>query len=399
MRSLRWVLVLGALAAAGIGLAPSANAVPAFARREGLLCQNCHFRVPELNQEGHDYLLGGLRERPLPAERCLPRQAPAPPPCDRADRSVLGEPVPLPSGELWSFMLSPDEVFVKGEEPAFERGALELHVIAPWNPNWSALAAYAVELQAGPSSFDVVYGQYISPWQPRFGSGRAGRVLPFAIELNQGGPTLSLSTPVVLEASPDTGSPWSPTTLLRGAEVGLLWLPHWAIYLGAGRPILEDSPGNRSHTDLYASGERIFDARGDSITGYLYLGQASLAPDAPLQSFSRWGGFGNLYRRNLKVIGGFLAGRDHDLDGVALDNVGYFLTAEQLLSPRWAAYGRYDGFRQDLSGGGGQRTSGPTLGVVWWADTSAIVTAEAQSLATSGAATSRTIVVALTLPF
>src|SRR5205814_405977 len=40
---------------------PAARAVPAFARQEGVTCQTCHFRPPELNAEGRAYLLRGLR--------------------------------------------------------------------------------------------------------------------------------------------------------------------------------------------------------------------------------------------------------------------------------------------------------------------------------------------------
>ena len=40
----------------------SARAVPAFARREGAQCQMCHFRLPELNEDGHSYIRRGLRE-------------------------------------------------------------------------------------------------------------------------------------------------------------------------------------------------------------------------------------------------------------------------------------------------------------------------------------------------
>lgn len=40
----------------------SSQAVPAFARREGAKCQTCHFRLPELNEDGHSYIRRGLRE-------------------------------------------------------------------------------------------------------------------------------------------------------------------------------------------------------------------------------------------------------------------------------------------------------------------------------------------------
>ncbi len=41
----------------------SSQAVPAFARREGAKCQMCHFRLPELKEDGHSYIRRGLREK------------------------------------------------------------------------------------------------------------------------------------------------------------------------------------------------------------------------------------------------------------------------------------------------------------------------------------------------
>ncbi len=40
----------------------TSQAVPAFARRESAKCQMCHFRLPELNEDGHSYIRRGLRE-------------------------------------------------------------------------------------------------------------------------------------------------------------------------------------------------------------------------------------------------------------------------------------------------------------------------------------------------
>lgn len=42
----------------------SAFAIPALARREGVTCQMCHFCMPELNKDGHDYVRRELREEP-----------------------------------------------------------------------------------------------------------------------------------------------------------------------------------------------------------------------------------------------------------------------------------------------------------------------------------------------
>ncbi len=56
-------VALGAVIVLGLLLIEPAQAIPAFARREGVKCQMCHFRVPELNEDGHAYLRRGLREK------------------------------------------------------------------------------------------------------------------------------------------------------------------------------------------------------------------------------------------------------------------------------------------------------------------------------------------------
>jgi hypothetical protein len=109
--------------------------------------------------------------------------------------------------------------------------------------------------------------------------------------------------------------------------------------------------------------------------------------------------FGNLYRKQQKWVAGYLSGSDTAADGTRLDNSGWFLLGEQLLSDRWAAYARYDRYRQDLLRGGSQRIRGPALGASWWMRTEAWLTVEAQALATSDRGTERTLSAQLTLAF
>jgi hypothetical protein len=196
---------------------------------------------------------------------------------------------------------------------------------------------------------------------------------------------MTLSTPVVLSTAPDTGTSWTPATLLRGPEFGAVDMPRWNVYIGAGQPHPEDTPaGSETHTDIYASAEGLIGHNGDSLTLYGYSGRALLSPAATERGFHRIGVFGNAYWANNKAVVGYLSGRDKDINNISLKNSGYFLLEEYLLSERWAAYARYDRLRQDLSAGGSQTIRGPALGVSWWAQTQIRLTIEAQLLKTTG---------------
>ncbi len=436
MRTTWWALT-AAVAITFIAGLPHADAIPAFARRERVSCQMCHFRPPELNQDGHNYVRRGLREEPggmkamgpvgqAPAEQtmegmpstAMPPVAQGMPgmtmpsatqsmggmpgmavPPTAGRRAPLGAPLALPGGEYWALLAHPGVVAQRGAEPEFLWGVVDLWLVGPRDPHWSEVANPSYDLDAGGFGWDQAYVQYVTRWDMRFQSARAGRVLPLAILLNQGGPSMTLSTPVVLSTPPDTGNPWTPATLLRAAEVGAVDLPSWSAYLGAGRPVLEDSDGVGAHTDVYASAERLLSTAGNSVGIYGYWGEITLGSGTPDRGFHRVGLFGNLYRKQQKWVAGYLAGRDTAADGTGLDSSGWFLLGEQLLSDRWAAYARYDGYGQDLVGGGSEHIGGPTLGASWWMRTEAWLTVEAQWLSTTGQETDRTLSAQVTLAF
>jgi hypothetical protein len=272
-----------------------------------------------------------------------------------------------------------------GQRTTFDAGAIDLWAAGPIDQKWSALANPSFDIQNGGSSVDQAYGQFISHWGARFQSARFGQTLPFAILFNQGGPSMPLSMPLILSNGPDTGTSWTPATLLRGAEIGAVNLPRWNVYVGAGQPHLE-SPliGSETNTDVYASTEYLIGENGNSVTLYGYSGRAWLSPAATERSFHRIGVFGNAFWPKTKAVVGYLAGRDKDINDVSLKNSGFFLLGEHLLSERWAVYARYDHMRQDLTAGGSQTTRGPALGVSWWAQTQIRLTLEARFLKTTG---------------
>lgn len=369
---------IGALLICVLALASEyAHAIPAFARREGVACQMCHFRMPELNKDGDDYVRRGLREEP-------------PAPGTSAEMPAAAEhPLGVPLGLQWADYLTVmgHHMFVAetGQQAQFDAGEIDLWAAGPLDPHWTGVANPSFDIQNGGSDVDQAYGQYITSWSNHFGSARFGQLLPFAILLNQGGPKMSLSDPLVLSVPGDTGFGWTPESNVRGLDLGAVNLNKAAFYLGVGQPKLEDSDVSgaadfENHTDFYGSAEWIFTPEGDGLAIYGYSGKAWLSPAAPDRSFHRIGLFGNLYPRNTKITLGYMTGSDDDAVGQSLDNHGYFALAEYLLSDRWAAYARYDNLKRDLSAGGTQTISGPAIGVSWWAQTQVRLTFEGQFL-------------------
>lgn len=379
-----------------------AYAIPAFARREGVTCQMCHFRMPELNNDGHEYARRGLREDPPdlemnmgPAEQKQPEMNMGPakqeemPKMPAAERHPLGKPLDLDWANYLTVMGHHTFTAETHQRPLFDAGVIDLWAAGPFDPHWTALANPSFNIQEGGADVDQAYGQYITHWADRFGSGRVGQLLPFAILFNQGGPKMPLSDPLILSIPADTGYGWTPESLVRGLELGAVNLKRATAYVGVGQPKLEDTiltglPGFERHTDFYGTGEWLFTPNGDSITVYGYQGSAWLSPAAPDRSFHRVGFFGNVSGPSTKATLGFLTGSDEDEAGRSLDNTGYFALVEQLLSNRWAAYLRYDHLKRDLSTGRTQTLSGPAIGVSWWAQTQVRLTLEGQFLSISG---------------
>jgi hypothetical protein len=370
----RWLLALivGLCLCSYVG---TAHAVPAFARREGVTCQMCHFRMPELNQDGRDYAMRGLREeKELTLAMAQPISAAEPRP--------LGEPLQIDWGQYLTLMGHHMFVAQKGAEADFDAGEMDIWAAGPVNPNWSGVLNPSFDIEEGGSDVAEGYGMYITRWAEQFNSVRFGQLLPYAMLFNQAGPSMSLTEPVVLSQPAPSGSTWAPDALLRGAEVGAVNTARWNAYLGVGQPKLDDAPdGAEANTDIYASADWLLSQAGNGVTGYGYWGHSTLAPGADDLSFHRLGLFGTYYtplQRN-KLNAGYLTGED-DIPGGTLDSSGYYLLAEHLLSARWAVYGRYDRLRQDQPGGGTQTFHGPTLGLSWWVQTQVRVTLEGQLL-------------------
>jgi len=366
-----------------------ANALPAFARREGVSCQMCHFRVPEIAEDGRAYLLRGLRE--VPPSTTTGAEAPTVP----APALPLGMPLEINWANYMTVMGDSAVIAAKGEQLAFDAGGVDLWAAGPLDPHWSVSVDAAFDTEGGGVDIEQAYGQYITKWSNQFGSLRFGQSLPFAILVNQGGPVLMpLSAPVILEAEADTGTGWTPTTPLRTVEVGAVNLSRGDVYIGVAQPHLDTDA--EPHTDIYATADYLIGQTNDLITLYGYFGKASLEEE---ESFHRIGAFVNLYFTDSKAVLGYLRGSDDTVEGPALDNSGYFLLLEHLLSESLSAYARYDHFQRDLFDDGTESTNGPTMGIHWWAQSQVWVVTEAQFLHVMGEPAGQTLTLGVTWAF
>jgi hypothetical protein len=379
----------------------SSQAVPAFARREGAKCQMCHFRLPELNEDGHAYIRRGLREErggmaPQAGMVMGTREAEKAP-VAATDRP-LGKALPLEWQHYLTVMGHHTYEARTHEKSAFHSGMIDGWIGGPLDQHWSGLANFAFDIEAGGVAVEQAYAQFNTSWSPRFASVRFGQLVPFAILFNGGGAAMPLSTPVVLEMPSRAGNPWAPATLLRGVEVGAVNLPRWNAYVGAGQPQIDGLAG-ASHTDVYASAEYILGVKGNAISGFGYRGKIDAAPGQPSLDYERVALFANAYGPRAKGVLGLLWGNDRPAGEKSLATKGGFLLGEVLLAERWAGYVRYDRASRDAPVGDAETTDGPTIGVSFWAQTQVRLTLESQFLKSTGTSRDRSAIAELMWAF
>ena len=384
------LLLAAALSILSVG---TSQALPAFARREGVKCQMCHLRLPELNEDGHSYIRRGLREEPamgatmgatMGGGGAMPGMAmgsgdAAKPPAASSDHA-LGEALPL---EWQNYLTLMGHHMLSAHRHAktdLQEGGVDLWAGGPLDTHWSALANLAIDIPSGALDVEQAYAQYNTSWTPRFQSVRVGQLLPLAILFNGGGVAMPLSAPLVLEMPSSERNPWTPTTLIRGVELGAVDLPHWNAYVGAGQPRIESADGITPHTDVYASAEVLIGKQGDAVSAFGYKGSAIAVPGQPALDFQRAMVFANAYGPREKAVLGLLWGTDSPEGEKHLGISGGFLLGEYLFTDRWAGYARYDRSRREVAGADPEVTDGPTFGVSCWAQTHVRITLETRFL-------------------
>ncbi len=379
----------------------SSQGVPAFARREGVKCQMCHLRLPELNEDGHSYIRRGFREERggmAPHSGMDMRKAEvAKAPVASTDRA-LGEALPLEWQNYLTVMGHHTYEARNHAKAGFHPGTIDGWIGGPLDQHWSGVTNLAFDIEAGGVGVEQAYAQYNTAWSPRFASLRFGQLLPLAILFNGGGAAMSLSSPVVLETPSRSQNPWTPTTLLRGIELGAIDLQRWNAYVGAGQPQIDGFVGS-SHTDVYASAEYLVGEKGNAISGFGYKGNIVASPGQPALDYERVALFANAYGPKTKAVLGILWGRDKPVGERSLSTSGGFLLGEVLLSERWAGYARYDHASRDVPVGDAETTDGPTIGVSFWAQTQVRLTLESQFLKSTGTSRDRSAITELMWAF
>lgn len=364
----------------------NSQAVPAFARREGAQCQMCHYRLPELNEDGHAYIRRGLREErgamAAHGSMDMGEGAGAKQPVAATVRP-LGEPLPLAWQDYMTLMGHHTYEARDGEKAGFHPGEIAAWIAGPLDAHWSGVAELEFDIEAGGVAVEQAYAQYNTSWSPRFASVRFGQVMPLAILFNGGGAEMPLTRPVVLRTASRAENPWTATKRLRGVELGYVNLGSWNAYVGVGEPQLDDLAGG-NHTDVYASAEYVIGDKGHAVSGYGYMGKIAASPGQPSVDYERLALFANVYAPRTKAVLGVLWGSDKPDGQSSLDTAGGFLLAEVLLAERWAGYARYDYASRDVPVGDAEITDGPTLGVSCWVQTQVRLTLESRFLQSTG---------------
>ncbi len=275
---------------------------------------------------------------------------------------------------------------------------IDVWIGGPLDRHLSGLANPVLDAEAGGADVELAYGQFITSWSQRFGSLRFGQLMPLVILFNQGGPAMPLTAPVVLSTPTRMQSPWTPSTLLRGLELGVVNLPIWNAYLGAGQPQLDAGEGE-GHTDVYASAELLLGNKGNALSGFGYLGRIPSSSGEPSVRYERVALFADVYATRTKGVLGLLWGRDKPSGAQSLVSRGGFLLAEFLAAKQWAAYTRYDYVDREAPVGDSETTDGPTLGVSLWAQTQVRLTLESQFLKSTGTSRDRSAIAELMWAF
>jgi len=399
--ALPWIFILGI----GWSLlqARDAEGVPAFARREDAKCQMCHFRLPELNEDGHSYIRRGLREERGGMQpqtgMVMGTKAPAEPKTPAASTArPLGEALPFEWQHYLTVLGHQTYEAHRHSKAAFHPGEIEGWIGGPFDPHWSGFAILAFDVEAGGVDVEQAYGQYNTSWNPRFVSIRFGQLLPFAVLFNGGGAAMPLSAPVILESPSRDENPWAPEALLRGVELGVVDLPRWNAYVGTGQPQLDGLLG-ASHTDVYGSAEYLVGKKGNAVSAFGYKGKITASPGEPSIDYDRIALFANAYGPGVKGVLGFLSGNDRPDGANSLAIRGWFLLGEVVPAERWAGYARYDYAKRDAPVGDAEITDGPTIGASFWAQTQVRLTLESQFLKTTGRSRERTAIAELMWAF
>lgn len=328
------------------------NAVAAWARRYGVDCSMCHWRLNRLNQTGRMFLLRGHR---MPGDKGWSE-----------DKKDLGDYVTLTS--KIRYIVDRDRSATENIATEFDIEAFSLYTGGPIEKNWSYFVEQYFSERSGTttrSKLADAYAFYNSdPDDDTWFYARAGQIYPYQIYYYGSGGRLSIGRPSVINDVAGLGNNYTPRDRAYGVSVGRVtqsgFLGELGIINGAGGNKTPNIRENNNHKDAYLTLEKVLDSNGSSLGAYAYKGEFKVS-DTFTDKFDRFGLVGNYTNATTSIMGGALWG-SHDLvAGGERDAFGYYLEVGKAFDPNWVGFVRYDYYDRDKDDAS-LKIRGPVIG-------------------------------------
>jgi len=300
-------------------LAPPCSAIPAWSRRYGISCSDCHaFPSLQLTAMGTRFLQRGHRTEDDTSEK---------------DFSKL-----LAAHVEWSHTV------VQHEDAPFESPEFHFHAGGALSPDFSAYLDANLN-----SDFEAIYGQYTTPNSGGdYFTARAGKTIPVILREYAAGLTAAGSTPLIIGEATLGANPFTPTRDSFGADAGGQW-KH--LFVQAGVVNGEDVPDQAlvgNHKDVFASAQVSMEDQPTGAGVYFFHGGYDLlTPDSTGASafdrYDRGALFANYTQDHYRVTGAYLVGQD-DIGGqVEKPRIsGLYVQADVSPSSWLVPFARYD---------------------------------------------------------
>ncbi|HEX9081264.1 MAG TPA: hypothetical protein VF768_03240 [Holophagaceae bacterium] len=335
MKPIRTLLLL-------IGTSIPMLAVPAWARKTGMACADCH-AIPtlQLTATGLDFQRNGARMDPASA--------------DTTNQSL---------DTYASLTVDASAQAVKGVKPATQTAQPDIQLVSggALSNRFSYTLMYHFNTGATPADgMEEAFIQYNLPLsKTAFLQIRGGQFNPELLRDFGLGAGSVLGAPAVLSTPMTATSPFTLDAAGRGLDVKLNWA-RLEVAAGVmdtltsttdanGASVSGPSPTN--HKDTYASALYRFDDYASGIGLFRLDGQNPvLDPATPGQvlftdNFYRNGVLARFIRDGWRLMGGYFEGQHQvSVDGTTTKNAGYFTQCDVNLSQAFGFFGRYDSVR------------------------------------------------------
>jgi hypothetical protein len=272
----------------GIGTSPAA-AIPAWARAEGMSCNECHIRANRLNQFGLDYYRRGFRSevKPIAAHEAI------------SDK--YGNYLSLQGVLDWNKRKDQD-YSTANKVTAFAGGAL--------GGNYSFLAETTVNPPDSQEVADLFFG-WTAGTKERYQFLRVGQMLPL----------LTVDNPYEVAADRDA-------VFVRDRRQGVAYGYNFGRFWVEGMALSSAGPTTNNKVDTVVDGQYLFTEKGSSL-GVLYW-NGYFSPDSTTSDdFRRLAVVGNFNEvENLYLTAGYSDATGDSANGGVADSKGWFAQAE-----------------------------------------------------------------------